>query len=236
MARHDPDDADDGFEPSSSAWQRFRGGLPRLGPDPDKAPLGSRISGTFLKPAKPGQSGPAAGTKYDGRVPETVDELEEAVSRADDKERLVGLLAAPIAAGLGLIITGTLISNDPKALLANGHINTQHVSPSLYTELGAVALGLSVLMLAMAYFRKRLFLGIVMALYGLSIFNLHFWGFGIPYIMVGAWLLVRAYRFQQKLKEAGGSTSGSATARGGSTTSRLEPSKRYTPPTRRKAG
>jgi hypothetical protein len=62
-----------------------------------------------------------------------------------------------------------------------------------------------------------------MALYGLSIFNLHFWGFGIPFILAGAWLLVRAYRFQQKLKEANTST-----------TARLE-SKRYTPPNRRKA-
>ena len=31
--------------------------------------------------------------------------------------------------------------------------------------------------------RKRLFLGIATALYGLAIFNLHYWGFGIPFIM-----------------------------------------------------
>jgi uncharacterized membrane protein len=192
-------------------------------PDPDKESLGSRLSGAFLKPPADGQSGPGTGTKYNGEVPETVPELEEAVARADDKERLIGLLAAPIAAALGLIITGTLINNDPKALLATGAVNKLHVNPTLYLELGAVALALSLVMMAMAYFRKRLYLGIAMALYGLSIFNLHFWGFGIPFILAGAWLLVRAYRFQQKLKEANTSP-----------TTSFE-SKRYTPPNRRKA-
>lgn len=193
-------------------------------PDPDKETLSSRLSSAFLKPPEPGQSGPGTGTKYNGEIPETLAEREEAVARADDKERLLGLLAAPIAAALGLIITGTLINNNPKALLANGQINKLHVNPTLYLELGAVAIALSFLMLAMAYFRRRTYLGIAMALYGLSIFNLHFWGFGIPFILAGAWLLVRAYRFQQKLKEANTS----------STTARLE-SKRYTPPNRRKA-
>ena len=193
-------------------------------PDPDKETLGSRLSGAFLKPPAEGQSGPGTGTKYDGEVPETLAEKELAVARADDKERLVGLLAAPIAAALGLIITGTLINNDPKALLASGAVNKLHVNPTLYLELGGVALALSFLMLAMAYFRKRTYLGIAMALYGLSIFNLHFWGFGIPFILAGAWLLVRAYRFQQMVKEANTS----------SPTARLE-SKRYTPPNRRKA-
>ena len=41
-----------------------------------------------------------------------------------------------------------------------------------------------------------------MALYGLSIFNLHFWGFGVPYLLFGSWYLVRAYRLEQKLKLA----------------------------------
>ena len=193
-------------------------------PDPDKEKLSERLSGAFLKPPVDGQGGPGTGTKYNGEIPETLAEREEAVARADDKERLLGLLAAPIAAALGLIITGTLINNDPKATLANGLVNKLHVNPTLYLELGAVTIALSFLILAMAYFRKRLYLGIAMALYGLSIFNLHFWGFGIPFILAGAWLLVRAYRFQQKLKEANTS----------STTARLE-SKRYTPPNRRKA-
>ena len=85
-------------------------------------------------------------------------------------------------------------------------------------ELELVFLGLAAVMLVSAYFRKRLFLGIAMALYGLAIFNLHYWGFGVPFIMVGAWLLVRAYRAQRDLREATGdkpSRPGGRTARRG---------------------
>jgi hypothetical protein len=63
---------------------------------------------------------------------------------------------------------------------------------------------MSVLMLVTAMLRKRMFLGIFAALYGLAIFNLHYWGFGVPFVMVGAWLLVRSYRLQRELREATG--------------------------------
>ena len=59
---------------------------------------------------------------------------------------------------------------------------------------------MALLILVTAWFRKRLFEGIVLGLFGLGIFNLHYWGFGVPFIMAGAWLLVRAYRLSQKLK------------------------------------
>jgi len=83
------------------------------------------------------------------------------------------------------------------------------------------------LMLVLALMRKRLFLGIVMALYGLGIFNLHYWGFGVPFLLFGAWYLVRAYRLQQSLKLATGDDPRGATRNGSSPPS----SKRYTPPT-----
>ena len=102
------------------------------------------------------------------------------------------------------------MANDPKALLANGQLNKLHVNPSLYVELGAVTLALALLMLVPAWFRKRLLLGIAMALYGLSIFNLHYWGFGFPFILVGAWYLVRAYRLSEKLKHAKAEQPGAA--------------------------
>jgi hypothetical protein len=95
-----------------------------------------------------------------------------------------------------------LIVNDPPVLLKNGRIDTLHVSLTLYHDLEGVLLGLSILMLVTALLRKRLYLGIVMALYGLAVFNLHYWGFGFPFVMAGAWLLVRAYRLQRDLREA----------------------------------
>ena len=191
--------------PPAQAWTRD---------DAEKPSLGNRLSSAVLKPAD-ADAAPDAG-------PTTVAELEEAVKYADDKERLVGLIGAPLAGMIGLLVTGNLMANDPKALLANGQINTLHVNPSLYLELGGVALALAVAMLVTAWYRKRLYLGIVMALYGLSIFNLHFWGFGVPFILAGAWFLVRAYRLQTKLKLA---------KEAGPTTGRPQANKRYTPPT-----
>lgn len=216
MPRTDPDAA--GGATPASAWQRLLGMFGRTGSDSDKVPLGTRLSSALLKPADPDAG---TGAEPADAGPSTVEELEAAVKRADDKERLVGLLAAPLAGMIGLVVTGNLIANDPKALTASGQLNRLHVNPSLYLELGAVAVGLAVVMLVMAWMRKRLYLGITMALYGLSIFNLHFWGFGLPFILAGAWLMVRGYRLQQKLKLA---------REAGPTSGRPQANKRYTPP------
>ena len=61
---------------------------------------------------------------------------------------------------------------------------------------------MAVLILVSSLLRKRLFQGITLALYGLAVFNLRFWGFGVPFLLAGAWYLVRAYRLQQALKRA----------------------------------
>lgn len=185
--------------------------------DQDKERLSDRLRRTFLKPAPEGGGKPAP---FESLT--TVDEIEGAIKRADDAERMVGLIAAPLAAAIGLLVTGSLIANDPKAHLASGAINKAHVNPSLYVEIGGVAIVLSLLMLGFAWTRKRLYLGIVCALYGLSVFNLHFWGFGVPYILVAAWYLVRAYRLQTKLKTAKAEGGGSAGRQYGA-------NKRYTP-------
>ncbi|MGO8869816.1 MAG: hypothetical protein ACLQPH_00170 [Acidimicrobiales bacterium] len=222
MAGTDPDDdvtPPDEMTPPTGPWERMRAPFRRPHGDADKPSLSSRLSSAVLKPSE-GAAAPDEG-------PTTVEELEEAVKRADDKERLIGLLAAPLAGMIALLVTGSLIANDPKATLANGHLNSAHVNPSVYLELGAVTLALAVAMLAAAWFRKRLYLGIIMALYGLSIFNLHFWGFGVPFLLAGAWYLVRAYRLQTKLKLA----KESGPTAGRSPTGTARPSKRYTPPT-----
>ena len=209
MARPDPDAAD-GQSPRMSRWQRFT----------------ASVSTMMLKPAPAGRETGASASADAG--PTTIPELEAAVKRADDKERLVGLLLAPVAAAIALLVVASLVSHDPKVLLSNGQINRLHVNPSLYVELGAVTLALALLMLGAAWFRKRLLLGIAMALYGLSIFNLHYWGFGFPFILAGAWYLVRAYRLSEKLKHAKADQPGAAGR--GATVPRPQPSKRYTPP------
>jgi hypothetical protein len=201
--RGSSDEGDD--VPARSLWERFADLVRK--PDDDRPSLGQRLTGAMLK----ADSGAAPKPE-----PTTVDELEEAVKRADDKERLIGLIAAPLAALIGLLITSSLASNATKG--------TSHTA---YSVLGIVLLALALVMLATAWWRKRLYLGIVMALYGISVFNLRFWGFGVPYVLVGAWYLVRAYRLNQKLKVAREEAPSAGAPRGSSSRA----SKRYTPPT-----
>ncbi len=151
-------------------------------------------------------------------------EIRENIGWANDKERAIGLIAAPVAAALSFLIIGTLLHNDPAIGTKN------YVSPSLYHTLQFVLLGLSVLILGSALWRKRMFIGITMALYGLAVFNLHYWGFGVPYLLAGAWYLVRAYRLQQELKRVEGSGVPSRSAARPSSGARPRQNKRYTPP------
>ena len=192
-----------------------------------KPKLTERLKDAMLKPAVQAELGPGE-TADQG--PTTVEEIEASIARCDDKERLVGLLMAPLAAAIGLVVTGSLIANDPKARLANGAINVKHVNPTLYLELGGASFVLALAMLGFAWYRKRLYLGLAMALYGLSIFNLHFWGFGVPYLLFGSWFLVRAYRLQQKLKLARGDDGTTRPGGAAGAAPRARPSKRYTPP------
>jgi hypothetical protein len=184
--------------------------------DQGKVSFGKRLKNAMLKPVDPD----APSTTKAPDTPESVEELEAAVKSLSDKERLIGLLCSPFASAIGLLIIDALISHDPTGKL--------HVSVSLYHELLAVLLVLSVGMLVLSWLRKRLYLGMVTALYGLAVFNLHYWGFGLPFVMVGAWLLVRTYRLNQALKKAGGGTSSYGGTNGAA---RPQASKRYTPPT-----
>jgi hypothetical protein len=240
----DPDNTDGvegGAPPRLSLRHRLLLALPRVNHDPDRAPFGERLRNAVLKPVEPDAKPAETGAKGSDK-PSAVEDIETEIRFANDQERLIGLFAAPVGAAIGLVVIGYLISKDPPALLKNGTANKLHVSVSLYHDLTYVLLGLSLAMLASAYFRKRLYLGIAMALYGLAVFNLHYWGFGIPFLFGGAYLLVRSYRLQRDLREATGekpTRPGARPRRGGPPppTARARPNKRYTPrntrPTRR---
>lgn len=223
-----PDDSEGGDPPRLGLKHRL---VPRQKHNPEKAPLGERLRNLVLKPV-----GTDTVSTAQSAGPPSIEELVANVRSANDKERLIGLVAAPVAAAIGILVISALIINDPPARLKNGQIDPLHVSLSLYHDLGGVILALSVLMLVTAMWRKRVYLGIVTALYGLAIFNLHYWGFGVPFILVSAWLLVRAYRLQRDLREAteGNLSRTGAQRRGGSATPRRsspKPNRRYTPPT-----
>jgi hypothetical protein len=190
---------------------------------PCRPSLFDRFRDAVVKPAATGAV-PGTGANC-SRAP---GELEAATRSADDKERLVGLIAAPLAAAIGILVVGALVANDPVALLKSGLPNTAHVSLSIYEGLEVVLVALSVLMLGTALWRKRLLLGIVMALYGLAVFNLHYWGFGSPFILAGAWLLVRAYRLQKEMQAATGEPSRTIGVM--PVLARAQANKRHTPP------
>ena len=189
-----------------------------------------KLSSLVLKPPGPAQRDRA------GDGPRSVEDLARSARSADDKERLVGLLAAPLAAAIALLLYGALSANDAPAYLKDGLANSKHVPLSLYADLLGVLLVLALAMLATAWRRKRLFLGCAMALYGLAVFNLRYWGFGVPYVLFGAWLIVRAYRAQRDLREATGTgpSPGGGRDRGAGVglPRAVMParSKRYTPP------
>ena len=145
----------------------------------------------------------------------SADELREAIRRSDDKERAIGLVAAPIAAIVGITISSASIN----------YARTHHQSVQVYDELTYVLLGLAVLILVSSLLRKRLFQGITLALFGLAVFQLHYTyvGFAAPFILAGAWYLVRSYRLQQSLKRAEGDA-GAQPAR-----SRAQPGARRAP-------
>jgi hypothetical protein len=157
------------------------------------------------------------------------EEVRDVIKRADDKERAIGLIAAPVSAALSFIVITALIDR-------NSVPGATHYTPaSTYHELLLVLLGLGVLMLVTAFLRKRLFMAITMALYGVALFQLGWLGFAVPFVLAGAWYLVRSYRLQQELKRVEPGEASVARGKGlSSNASRTAPrprqNKRYTPP------
>ena len=170
-----------------------------------------RFQTAIVKPDEVDGSAPAEDSK-------TIEEIDAESKTLTERERAIGLVATPVAAAVTLLVVPSLALNDIT------HAGTYH-------ELLFVLLGMSVLMLATAWFRKRIFLGVVLALYGLGLFNLHQWGFGVPFILAGAWYLVRQYRLTQQVKLA---TYEGPKRQPRPSGTLARPSKRYTPPTERR--
>ena len=118
--------------------------------------------------------------------------IKEEIGRSSDKERAIGLVAAPIAAVVGIAISTASLN----------YAKSHNESLTVYKELTYVLLGLAVLILVASWLRKRMFQGITLALFGVAVFQLHYTylGFAAPFVLAGAWYLVRAYRLQQELK------------------------------------
>jgi hypothetical protein len=186
--------------------------MPRSNSGQAKPSLMDRLRLAVLKANDPDEpSGPRGAYELSG------EELVIEERRANDKERAIGLLAGPVATIIAFLVIHELVVHDPAAP------SKLHVNLSTYSDLFIVLIVLSFAITGMALWRKRLYLGIAASLYGLAIFNLHYWGFGVPFVMVGAWYLVRTYRLHRNLRESTAETQSPTVARPTS-------SKRYTPP------
>ena len=122
-----PDDAGGDAPSTLRPWDRVLLALPRLRRDPDGPSLGERLRRAFIKPVDPGAAVATKATP--ARRP--VADIEADLRAANDKERLVGLLAAPLAGIIGILVTNDLIVHDPPARV-RGHANKLHVSVSVY--------------------------------------------------------------------------------------------------------
>jgi hypothetical protein len=155
-----------------------------------------------------------------------VEEIRADIARSNDKERAIGLVAAPVAAFVGLLIGDASVN----------YAKTHNQSTAVYDKLIFVLLGLAVLILLTSWLRKRMFQGITLALYGLAIFQLHatYFGFAAPFLLAGAWYLVRSWRLQQELRraEAAGPDAPRPQPKGSARPAAPRPrrNKRYTPP------
>ena len=161
----------------------------------------------------------------------SAEELEATISRADDRERAVGLIAAPVAAALSFVLIGAVITRNSSASTQALHPKN-YVPASTYHWVLLVFLALAVIMLVGAWLRKRMVLAVALALYGVGLFQLGWLGFAVPFVLAGAWYLVRGFRLQTALKRAEGGAGGSpALTRRATNGARPRPNKRYTPPT-----
>jgi hypothetical protein len=182
--------------------------LPRFNNGQVKPSLTTRLRNAVMRPEDPEERARAQGAyELSGA------ELEIEEKRLNDKERAIGLAVGPLATLIAFLVMHALVASDPPARLSDGALNKLHVSLSTYSDLFLVLIVLSFGISAMALWRRRLYLGIVTSLYGLSIFNLHYWGFGVPFVMVGAWYLVRAYRLRRNLRESTATSAPSMTSR-----------------------
>lgn len=192
----------------------------------DGAPMTrwERLKYAMVKPDDDADTRPAASDER------SAEELQYDIRYADDRERAVGLIAGPIAALISFIVVNADISRNSQPTTAPKNF----VAASTYHWVLLVFLALSLIILVSAWWRKRMAMAIALALFGVGLFQLGWLGFAVPFVLAGAWYLVRAFRLQQAFKkaeseEAGPTRSNARTSNGSKPRTRAN--RRYTPPT-----
>ena len=163
-------------------------------------------------------------TRKEGQPVRPVEEIQEDLRRSNDKERTIGLVAAPVAAIVGIAISTASINYARTLQPERSCLRRADVRPprTRRPDPGGIAVAQAP----------------VSGDHGRTVRSgrlpVHYTyvGFAAPFILVGAWYMVRAYRLQQELErseaDVGGVRRNSASPSRGA---RPRPNKRCTPPT-----
>lgn len=216
------------------------------------ASFGTRLRDSLLKP-KPAPKRGANGkvpTKQDPFPDKTSAELKRWLKHLDDQERMLTLVAAPLAAVISVAGIFYRLGSNPAAG------KTGYIAPSTIMTLGGVGVALAIAVLAGGLTRRRSFAVFALFFAGFPIsFTLGIFGV-LPFWGLGFWLFQRSSKMQRSLTHRGdhprqqrgrgggtGRASGGRTSAGraGATSGRSRgkkapepagptPNKRYTPP------
>jgi hypothetical protein len=197
-------------------------------------------SGTSNGASKSTRSSRPAGLSNNPFEKVPTPELVALVKRIDDKERKLAFYAVPLGIVLAIVTTILTIHHNP-ALHHKGYEN-----PSLIVTDGLITVGFALCVAAAAYYRKRSFTAFALLFLG---YSLGLIGIGVPFLVLGGYLIFRMFRVQKvltsrgvntrtrdpKARSAQGRTSprdarSSRDKKTTTTAARPQQSKRYTPP------
>lgn len=122
-------------------------------------------------------------------------ELTELMRKLDDKERRFAMLAAPLGGVLAIVLTLITLHHDP--------VGKGHESTSIITLDGGLSVIFAVCLFGTAWFRRRSLTAFALLFLG---YSLGLIGIGIPFLILGGYLLFRAWRIQKVLTSRGVNT------------------------------
>ncbi len=122
-------------------------------------------------------------------------DLTTLMRKLDDKERRYAMMAAPLGGILALVLTIITLHHDP--------VGKGHESTSIITLDGGLSVVFAVCVFATAWYRRRSLTAFALLFLG---YSLGLIGIGIPFLILGGYLLFRAWRIQKILTSRGVNT------------------------------